>query len=946
MVLSSAQATLTEAELATGGSLTVNAENEAEILADNTATITSGGTAVGVTLAFNTLGWEPQNIFSKAADALLGGDIGTEQPVDVLARIENTVFDVGGDLTVTAAMTATIDATTSNEASSEGGTAASMVLATNKVSSGADAYILMPEGSAAELLAGGDVTVDASDAPSINAGTTVVSVSAGGDAGEGDGEYFAVDFNSADGEQEIDFGVKVLVAEDHEAGGNPGRIYRYLGGEATTADLTETDYADTGYWHELLPPVGFVGNVLGFLESEMPYQEKEFILTSIPIGGEDYDIGFAIGGGWPDLTVQEFLDGKGAKTAAAGFDTTDTGFSLGVGSLFDRVGPELRVDFRLPDPQMPYEAHDLVLGTIEHGGQSFEWGLRTTMGWPDTTLLQMINLPALLKGRFDPVLPEFGATVFFGDVEIDSLQFLPSKFVLRIPTLQVTLFGNPVQIVHGGAIEIDTPESLADFVDPDRDPMVIELDPIDLDVLLGAEGVEDRAEDCWDDAIALDINNPDLPYFQQDLVLSSVDLAGQSWDIGLRAGIGWQDKSLFEMFMEQPAEGSVAALETGVSVQAPGYNVLGESIQGPQIYLELLLPNPSMPYAQYRQAATGGALDGAAGAGVDWGIDVAVGWSDVALFDLVDAQAWADGELRFVQPELALSIYADAGATSPFLPSSFEVSLAPFKVTVLGQELLLDFGDSITIETPAAYAHLVDPGLAPGELSLSAVDLDEVIAAMTELDPGAHVSGLEAYEVSGDEVQVNVLDPGSDADDSVATVLAGLIKVIHSSFVVNDLGVVGTLLGVDVEYTLPVSSFLPEELRAADSDESTFVIGLQQLLPENVYQALEPYIDDASDPVEAEADPIEFGRFDPNAERALNVLGAIGVVQAADSSVGLPWVEHEFRLSDAGADFESSDGSQWVEPEALVKVAADHEAGVTAGRIYRYLGEQAQRIDL
>jgi len=205
--------------------------------------------------------------------------------------------------------------------------------------------------------------------------------------------------------------------------------------------------------------VGFVGNVLGFLESEMPYQEKEVILATIPFGGEEHDVGFAVGGGWADLTVKEFLDGKGAKGAEAGFEATDTGFALGVGSLFDRVGPELRLDFRLPDPQMPYYEHDLVLGTIDHGGQSFDWGVRAAIGWPETTLLQMINLPALLKGRFSPVLPEFGATVFFGDVEIDSLQFLPSKFVLRVPALQVTLFGKPVQIVHGGAIEIDTPVS-------------------------------------------------------------------------------------------------------------------------------------------------------------------------------------------------------------------------------------------------------------------------------------------------------------------------------------------------------------------------------------------------------------------------------------------------------------------------------------------------------
>jgi hypothetical protein len=211
LVLSSATAAVTESLVESGGSVSVNADNASEILAENTASITSGGTAVGVTLAFNTVGWEPQNIFSKAADALLGGDIGTERPASALAKIENTRLEAGGDLDVTATVSAVIDASISNEASSEGGAAASMVLATNKVSSGADAFILVPQASTShDLSVAGDLTVEASDAPEISASSTIVAASAGGDGGEGDGEYFAVDFNSADGEQEIDFGIQVL----------------------------------------------------------------------------------------------------------------------------------------------------------------------------------------------------------------------------------------------------------------------------------------------------------------------------------------------------------------------------------------------------------------------------------------------------------------------------------------------------------------------------------------------------------------------------------------------------------------------------------------------------------------------------------------------------------------------------------------------------------------
>ena len=70
-----------------------------------TATITSGGTAVGVTLAYNTIGWDAQDIFTQTIDALLGTSIGDEIPAEVLAMVDQVVLDVGGDMSVSAAMT-------------------------------------------------------------------------------------------------------------------------------------------------------------------------------------------------------------------------------------------------------------------------------------------------------------------------------------------------------------------------------------------------------------------------------------------------------------------------------------------------------------------------------------------------------------------------------------------------------------------------------------------------------------------------------------------------------------------------------------------------------------------------------------------------------------------------------------------------------------------------
>ena len=45
------------------------------------------GPAIGVTLAFNTIGWESQNILFNAIDALLGTSIGDEQPAEVQAGV-------------------------------------------------------------------------------------------------------------------------------------------------------------------------------------------------------------------------------------------------------------------------------------------------------------------------------------------------------------------------------------------------------------------------------------------------------------------------------------------------------------------------------------------------------------------------------------------------------------------------------------------------------------------------------------------------------------------------------------------------------------------------------------------------------------------------------------------------------------------------------------------
>jgi hypothetical protein len=101
------------------------------------------------------------------------------------------------------------------------------------------------------MAVGGKTRVQTTDAPHINSEVTVSAVASGKDSSI-DSDVFNVDFSSANGTQEVKFGDQVLLEDDYEAGGEGGRIYRYMGGGAKTIDLSQTDYTDTGYWF-LLP---------------------------------------------------------------------------------------------------------------------------------------------------------------------------------------------------------------------------------------------------------------------------------------------------------------------------------------------------------------------------------------------------------------------------------------------------------------------------------------------------------------------------------------------------------------------------------------------------------------------------------------------------------------------------------------------------------------------
>ncbi|MFM8555520.1 MAG: beta strand repeat-containing protein, partial [Betaproteobacteria bacterium] len=179
IVLNTATAELVDSEVTILGSLGVEAENVSTIEASNTATTEStGGVAAGVTLAFNTIGWESQNILFAALDALLGSSIGDESPAEVRAEIARTSLAIGEDLTVSAVSEPQITADVENSVASEGGASASFVLASNMLSS--RALALLTDLPGVDAHTAGSLTVEASDTAGVASRISLSADAAGG----------------------------------------------------------------------------------------------------------------------------------------------------------------------------------------------------------------------------------------------------------------------------------------------------------------------------------------------------------------------------------------------------------------------------------------------------------------------------------------------------------------------------------------------------------------------------------------------------------------------------------------------------------------------------------------------------------------------------------------------------------------------------------------------
>ena len=90
------------------------------IINASTTSAARASDAIGVVVAFNTIGWEAQNLLFNAIDALIGSPevadaFGAENPAEVLAYIQDSTVNAAGDVIVHAENLAQLNAALANE---------------------------------------------------------------------------------------------------------------------------------------------------------------------------------------------------------------------------------------------------------------------------------------------------------------------------------------------------------------------------------------------------------------------------------------------------------------------------------------------------------------------------------------------------------------------------------------------------------------------------------------------------------------------------------------------------------------------------------------------------------------------------------------------------------------------------------------------------------------
>ena len=290
----------------TDGDVTVEGSNTAHIDASNISAMSSDGKAIGVTLAFNTVGWQSQNVLFSAIDALLGTRIGDANPSEVTAYIDASDVDAAGAVTVHATNDAMIRAKVANETSSalappeppaaddasagvdapaaagagKGGpaakeTSAGIVLASNMVHGGALAFI---RGDQRDITAqGGGVSTEAVDEARIFSDVTL-SATTGEEselalATRAVVNLFGLTYSDRSGIQELKFGDRVRIGghaftqfdrpevvengqrvlmQSGAGGAEAGALYEYVGDKPIEdVRFEKQDFTDDTLWERV-----------------------------------------------------------------------------------------------------------------------------------------------------------------------------------------------------------------------------------------------------------------------------------------------------------------------------------------------------------------------------------------------------------------------------------------------------------------------------------------------------------------------------------------------------------------------------------------------------------------------------------------------------------------------------------------------------------------------
>jgi hypothetical protein len=187
MVLSQADAYITGSTVTANmsGDVIVRALNDSSIISLVSSDVTAFGVAINATMAFNTIGYDAQNILFNAADTIFNTEIGNKIPAGTRAYIQNTDVTAGGEIRVTADSMQTINSTVPlstrgmNFSLSNNATAVSVgfIVALNRMAGQVQAYIDTANNITAS---GGDVTVATTNQNTIFSKTSSTSMAVSG----------------------------------------------------------------------------------------------------------------------------------------------------------------------------------------------------------------------------------------------------------------------------------------------------------------------------------------------------------------------------------------------------------------------------------------------------------------------------------------------------------------------------------------------------------------------------------------------------------------------------------------------------------------------------------------------------------------------------------------------------------------------------------------------